>query len=396
VEFCDKSQRRPKLSWGREFELRIPVHDVAGWTRAEVQASLRHVLEFLTGDRWRIEFVQRKKSEPSTEQGRFDLPLSGQLAVIPFSEGLDSRAVSGLMNTELGEGLIRVRLGTKSNDKPKGSSGRPLPFAAVPYGVSAGSRAFRESTARSRGFKFAMLSGIAAYLAKARRVIVPESGQGALGPTLVTVGQSYDDFRNHPAFTSKMETFINVLFGASIRFEFPRLWYTKGETLKEYAALPDSKDWSETRSCWQDNRHASVPGKRLQCGICAACMLRRLSVHAAGLSEPRTRYLWDDLSASSFAAAADKRQRKIAKVQEHYAIAGTLHLDHLAGLQRSPIYSYGLKTSAGLIARALEISTCEAEAKLSRLLVQHQIEWEAFVDDLGANSFIRNWIGTVK
>src|SRR4051812_34797198 len=192
-----------------------------------------------------------------------------------------------------------------------------------------------------------------------------------------------------------MEAFINVLFGASIRFEFPRLWYTKGETLKAYVALSNT-DWADTRSCWQGSRHSSIPGKRVQCGICAACMLRRLSVHAAGLSEAKKSYLWDDLSAHSFEAAADKRQRNIAKVQQHYAVAGTLHLDHLARLQSSPIYSYGLKTSAGLIGRALQISTVEAETKLSRLLRQHQSEWEAFVDYLGPKSFIRNWIGMVK
>src|SRR3954453_6736824 len=74
VEFCDRSQRRPKLGWGRKFELQLPVHDVACWTRDEVEANLRRVLEFLTGDRWHIGFVQRKMSELPAEQGLFELP----------------------------------------------------------------------------------------------------------------------------------------------------------------------------------------------------------------------------------------------------------------------------------------------------------------------------------
>jgi 7-cyano-7-deazaguanine synthase in queuosine biosynthesis len=391
VEFCDKVKKRPKLGWGRDIHLKLPVHDAGRWNHDSVAGSLRRALEFLTGDRWQIEFVKRKKAEPSPQQGLFQLPLAGPLAVVPFSEGLDSRAVSGLMATQLKNGLIRVRLGKRLFDKPKDASGRALPFTAIPYKVPSGGNTFSETSARSRGFKFALLSGIAAYLANAQRIIVPESGQGALGPTLVTVGQSYDDFRNHPAFTALMEVFLSALLGASAKFEFPRLWFTKGETLKAYTDLADSADWVTTRSCWQDNRHSSVDGKRRQCGICAACMLRRLSVHAAGLSEPKGTYVWDDLTARSFESGAAKGVKKIEKVQREYAIAGTLHLDHLAGIKNSPIYSYGLKTSANLLGKALNISTRDAETNLDRLLAQHQKEWKAFMKYLGPDSFINKW-----
>jgi 7-cyano-7-deazaguanine synthase in queuosine biosynthesis len=293
------------------------------------------------------------------------------------------------MAKQYGKGLIRVRLGKKTSDRPVDSDGRPLPFTTVPYKVHAGQN--NESTARSRGFKFALLSGIAAYLANAQKIIIPESGQGALGPTLVTVGQSYDDFRNHPAFTTQMEDFLNAVLGTSLKFEFPRLWFTKGQTLKEYIDLGDSHEWVTTRSCWQDNRHASIEGKRRQCGICAACMLRRLSVHAAGQSESIGTYVWDDLSAPNFEAGATKGLKKIEKVQREYAIAGTLHLDHLAGLTDSRAYAFGLKTSARLISRAMKISPSDAEANLSTLLGQHKKEWNAFMNSLGPDSFVQQW-----
>ncbi len=51
------------------------------------------------------------------------------------------------------------------------------------------------------------------YLAGASRVIVPESGQGALGPALVPVGQAYVDYRSHPLFTERMERFLAALLG---------------------------------------------------------------------------------------------------------------------------------------------------------------------------------------
>ena len=83
----------------------------------------------------------------------------------------------------------------------------------------------------SRGFKFAMISGLAAYLTGAKRIIVPESGQGALGPPLVSVAHAHRDYRNHPLFAHRMERLLVALLEQPIRYEFPRLWYTKGETL---------------------------------------------------------------------------------------------------------------------------------------------------------------------
>src|SRR5262249_52636425 len=145
--------------------------------------ALQETLSFLTGDRWDIAFRERRKPISPPVQGRFVLPGT-QTAVIPYSNGLDSRAVGGLMQRELGDRLIRVRLGVRQ----AGSAGAERhPFTSVPYRVVPRQAGFVESSARSRGFKFALISGLAAYLAKAGQVIVPESGQGALGPALVTV-----------------------------------------------------------------------------------------------------------------------------------------------------------------------------------------------------------------
>jgi hypothetical protein len=389
VEFCDRVKKRPKLGWGRRIQIRLPVHDIGRWQKADVTSALKNTLEFLTGDGWQIDFVERKTIALAPRQGL--LALEDKIAVIPFSDGLDSRAVAGLMSQVLGSGLVRVRLGKNSFDKPRDSNGRAMPFTTVPYKIAAGEFSFPETSARSRGFKFTLLSGIAAYLANVRRVIVPESGQGALGPSLVTVGQSHDDFRNHPAFTTKVSQFLKALLGVSIEYEFPRLWYTKGQTLQAYAELPNSGDWKTTRSCWQDNRHASVERKRRQCGICAACMLRRLSVHAAGLREDKDIYVWDDLTASSFEAAAPSSLTRIEKVQREYALAGTLHLDHLAWLTQSPLGKHVLKTNASRLEKSLRITNSEARANLDSLLSQHQKEWKSFVNSLGSRSFIRNW-----
>src|ERR1019366_9796624 len=93
VEFADRSRRRPAYTWQREFELRIPVHDTNRWNDPKVGEALRDSLGFLTGDRWHFEFYGRKKVMNAPQQTNLILP-AGVEAVIPFSNGLDSRAVA--------------------------------------------------------------------------------------------------------------------------------------------------------------------------------------------------------------------------------------------------------------------------------------------------------------
>jgi hypothetical protein len=394
VEFCDRTHRRPALGWSRDITLSLPVHDPSKWNQQQVLNTLHEALEFLTGDCWHIAFTQRQKAAARPQQGLFNL-TTGAVGVIPFSEGLDSNAVGALLSKDYGKSLVRVRLGKKRYDQPEDEHGKKEPFTAIPYQVRPGERRFAESSARTRGFKFAMLSGLAAYLAAAKKVFVPESGQGALGPPLVTVGQSYEDFRNHPRFTLKMSAFLKALLDHDVVFEFPRLWYTKGETLAAYAELNGlNPEWGKMRSCWQDNRQVSINGHRRQCGICAACMLRRLSLHAAKIDDSNENYIWENLSASTFEAGAADGFNKITKAQHQYAIAGTLHLDHLAGLRSAPNFESSMNIQSYQLSKALGIPRQETSRKLNRLVIQHQTEWTAFTDSLGPQSFVTKWLGS--
>jgi hypothetical protein len=122
-------------------------------------------------------------------------------------------------------------------------------------------------------------------------------------------------------------------------------------------------------------------------------MLRRLSIHAAGGLEPREHYVWENLSAATFetgAAAAFPRE-KITRSQREYAIAGVLHLDHLAGLLGSPANAGRLKVSAAQLGRTMRLEEADVTAKLNRLLQQHKYEWTNFMDSLGRNSFVADW-----
>ncbi|ATW03240.1 MAG: 7-cyano-7-deazaguanine synthase [Parasphingorhabdus sp.] len=386
AEFCDLSVRRPRWGWARSFDLRVAVHDLARWEDRAVGLALEDALTFLTGDQWAISFVEREHDIARVGQGTLGFDVRDRI-IMPYSDGIDSRAVSALVEAEEGGGLVRVRLGTKGADT-RSRDPRERRFMSVPYQVRLDGRQRVESTARSRGFKFAVITGIAGVLADVERIVVTESGQGALGPILASLGQAYADYRVHPAFTRRIEALFAVLTGKRIRYEYPRIWSTKGETVIAANALASAPGWSSTRSCWQNSRQVSFAQQRRQCGICAACMLRRLSMHAAEVDEPASNYIWENLSAPDIASGAVPGFTLMTKALREHAIAGVLHLDHLSALAGSPIHRRTIDRVARETANALSIDPVEGERRVHDLLSRHRDEWLAFQSSLGPNSFV--------
>ncbi len=386
AEYCDAAKARSTVSWTRVFDVRVAVHDVKLWSSPPVKASLEEALTFLTGDNWTFSFSARRQSADSVRQASLHLPPAAK-AIMPYSDGLDSRAVHALTAQAAGgAGLVRVRLGSVGFDEPQRQRRRAA-FTLVPYKVKVPRR--KESSARPRGFKFAVVTGVAAQLAGVARIVVTESGQGAFGPMMAVSGQIYPDYRVHPLFTARIEQLFEALVGSTARYEYPRLWSTKGETLAEAAALPNPPSWSDTRSCWQQSRHCSVDEHRRQCGICAACMLRRMSMFTAGLPEPADTYVWENLSAPSFEAGVAEGFTAITGALREHAIAGVLHMDHLADLATAPSAARAVRRIARETAEVLREEPIEVEGRLRSLLARHAAEWRRFLESLAPDSFVR-------
>ena len=58
VEFADRRCGRRATRWSRQFQITLPVLEVAAWHQPEVQAPLQDTLRKLTGDDWHFVFVQ--------------------------------------------------------------------------------------------------------------------------------------------------------------------------------------------------------------------------------------------------------------------------------------------------------------------------------------------------
>ncbi len=392
VEFCDRAKRRPALGWSRSFDIRVAVHEPEIWRAPDVHAAVEDALSFLTGDVWQLKFEARREDEPAPVVAQ--LPLPPRRAVImPYSEGLDSLAVHAITAHSIADELVRVRLGSGGVDREALDKDRK-PFARVPFRVSVPRSA--ESSARSRGFKFAVVTAVAAAMSDVQRIVVTESGQGALGPVLIRSGHAYPDYRVHPAFSRKMEKLFEALTGRAVQYEYPRLWNTKGETLAEAVALPNPPDFvKRTRSCWQSSQHASVNGKRRQCGICAACMLRRVSMFTAKIAEPAETYVWENLGVEDFDAGAAEAFQGHTPALREYGIAGVLHMDHLASLASTSELPSTRRVSR-LTADAIGEDEYAVLDKMQDLFARHAKEWREFVSSHGERSFVARYAASAS
>ncbi|CAE6938620.1 7-cyano-7-deazaguanine synthase [Paraburkholderia domus] len=383
VEFADRRWKRP-LGWRRILHVTLPVADPKRWQKSVVLKSLHDVLNHLTGDTWQFSFVQAKDISPiSSRQMPLDFAKTKTFAVA-YSNGLDSRAVSALSGDKDEALCIRVA-GNHQRRKDGDSYFTQIPFEIREYRSN-------ESSFRSRGFQFAAVTAIAAQLSNVTRIVVPESGQGALGPVLLPLYNIYVDYRNYPTFFRKMEQFIEALQHYQVRFEQPRLWSTKGQTLSAFLRIPgkSKEHLTNTRSCWQTRRVVNV-GSKKQCGLCAACLLRRLSLHAAGVNEAPDTYVVFDLAVSNVDDALSVIPQKADRdIMAEYGSVGVRHLQHLADMAGVP--DDVLRAYASQIAAATGDTYEETLKKLKMMLVSHAEEWRAFLSTQGQQSFLKNWM----
>jgi hypothetical protein len=116
-----------------------------------------------------------------------------------------------------------------------------------------------------------------------------------------------------------------------------------------------------------------------------------MSVHSVAETEPDEAYIWRNLKVSEFEAGATPSLRRPKKTFLPYAIAGTLHMDHLANMTKSPEAREVVKRNALLLSRVLKKPVAVVESRLVCMLDRHSEEWGSYVGSLGSQTFIGQW-----
>lgn len=295
--------------WTREIRLIVPVSAPDLWT--EVTPIFVNMLNFLTGDRWKLLFRARPHSFAHIAPAR---PLSllahpfNDLAL--FSGGLDSligavdsleRGLTPLFISHTGEGATSGAQSFIFNELKEHYGGRRLNrlrlHMAFPHGFVCNSDG--ENSTRGRSFLFFSLGIFAGSgFGTPFTLKVPENG-------LIAVNVPLDPLRlgalstrtTHPFYIARWNDALQKL-GLDARVENPYWDKTKGEMVASCAnsillrrLIPSSISCSSpTKGRWQ--------GFGMQhCGYCLPCLIRRAAITSGLHPDPDpTKYTVGDLN----------------------------------------------------------------------------------------------------
>jgi len=285
--------------WTRQFELFVPVSDVAVWdAQAELLAT---ILNFLTGDLWKLTFrpstaaivVARRSMKPVTY-------LTDTVCL--FSGGMDS--FLGAMKL-LDDGVQPLLVGhAKSSDVSdfRNQAAQALrthypsfnlelikAFVRVKKPRRTHETVLGESTERGRSFLFLALGAACASALPGptrKNLWIPENGFITLNLPLSPLRMgAYSTRTTHPYYLQLVQQLMdNLALNTAVHnpFEF----FTKGEMLAN-CSDPAFAASVNTMSCSRPaTRNARLEGAGTRhCGRCVPCIIRRAALHKAGIRD---------------------------------------------------------------------------------------------------------------
>lgn len=362
--------------WTREIELCVPVSDPSLW---ESQVSrLKTTLNFLTGDKWSLQFRPRISSRATLVQATENLRTANPDCVCLFSGGLDS--FIGALDL-FGSGSTPLLIshywdGITSQHQRICAERMKARFPATEFNHIRARVGFPkdtvddspvEDTLRGRSFMFFALAALAADAIGGDLTIhVPENGWISLNVPLdpLRLG-SLSTRTTHPFYMARMNELLEALgIRASLlnRYAFQ----TKGQMAQECAdhdfLVAHAK---ETMSCSSPGktRFAKDEAQRQpkHCGYCVPCLIRRASLLAGGVPDA-TPYQLPDLHGHaidtekaegshirSFQLAISRLRRKPERARFDIHRPGPL-TDHPQSLQAyEGVYVAGLEEVARLL-----------------------------------------------
>jgi hypothetical protein len=329
---CDRAVNRERPDgdrWTREFAVRIPVADPKKWTATS--NLIEPMLEFLTGDIWKLDFV----AAPTPLFGReFKTTRSGfrkrtrirGAAVSLYSGGLDSLiGVINWLEDNPTESIVLASTYDAQAENSKADQDRLLPHLKAKYfgriqrfvartGLCIGGD---DRNFRSRSLSFIGNAVLAAsYLGDGTPIIIPENGAIALNYPLTPARRGSLSTRTvHPHFIAMLGGLLDAL-GFRYPLKNPYQQKTKGEMMQECrnAALLRTT-YADSASCgkrghkeqWED-RHAR------QCGACIPCIFRRAAVRRVGF--PAEQYGYGLTSEISLQKILSKPNHDLSSVKD--------------------------------------------------------------------------------
>jgi len=287
VAAADKAIPRDDTAdgWTRMIDLSICLVEPATWDAK--RTKLETLLRFLTGDFWKLHFLNDGVEPPRAKKPK----IRSADCVCLLSGGIDS-LVGAIDLTAVGRKPLLVSQVVRGDKEAQARFAAELngserhcqwSYAVRHSGVS-------EKSTRARSIVFFGLaaiaaSGVAVTNGQAVDIFVPENGfislNVPLGPGRLG---SLSTKTTHPVYMSGIQELWNVV-GIQARLIFPFRDKTKGELLLNCA---DQQKLVEligySTSCGKYQRHNLT-----HCGECVPCLVRRAAFLKANLHDSTTK-----------------------------------------------------------------------------------------------------------
>ncbi len=285
-------------SWTREIDIYLPVSEPALW--AANTELVERILEFLTGDKWKL-FLRARATGADSLAGNPNRSLAeGFDAVSLFSGGLDS-FVGAINALDTGMNPLFVshyRDASTSSQKPCARALAKHYGDFVPRHIRANVSFDRddmpgagvETTTRGRSFIFLALASMAASAIDRRvPILVPENGLISLNVPLdpLRLG-AWSTRTTHPFYIARFQELLDNL-SIEAKLDNPYRFATKGEMLAACAnvnALRESVGLTISCSSVSKARWRRSPPSH--CGYCTPCLIRRAAIKSAFGDDPTT------------------------------------------------------------------------------------------------------------
>jgi 7-cyano-7-deazaguanine synthase in queuosine biosynthesis len=292
---CDTQFWRPDIE-PRDIAIVMTVSNKDKWDN--VRQHLEAMLRFLTGDSFTFHFVQGAQAKEN-----FDFRVLEDKSIVLFSGGLDSLAgVKWLVDRNEPFMLIShpaMALIDKTQDILVQELRKILERNIEWHQIRATAKRKKglrgkEMSQRSRSFLYLTLASIFALSRGAKKIYIFENGVLALNIPLSQARINENTRTVHPSFIRRYVELIQTLFGTSLFVENPFLQMTKAEVIQRLDCDEFRDLVKITISCSQLGRLKYIKGINLKeirhCGVCFPCIIRRLSMHNAGLWNHDAKY----------------------------------------------------------------------------------------------------------
>ena len=374
--------RNANAAWARKIRVKVGVSDVEFWQESGTPL-IKEILHFLTDDGWEFEFFERANDQAKERQQYLfsAVPASAEVALL--SAGLDSFAGAAVRRTLAPEqhfvfvsGATNGRQQARQSEQVrylKTNSRGPVTHIVVKHGLlNVDRKQDCESTQRSRGFLHLTLGCATALACGVRQLHVYENGIGAVNLPLDGSQIGTQNSRPvNPITLALVARLASRVAKVPFKIVNPSFYLTKGELCAHRAVFDARHILQRTISCDHQTRQAKG---RIQCGRCTSCLLRRMSLESARLSEFDPGELYDtDLYGLS------------TRTSSYYQMFEKMswQASTLRRLLAQPDPWAALSIEYPMLARVgSQLSLSEAQpdvaAKLMRLYSHYVAEWDAF------------------